>query len=76
MAGMLQVLLGLSENVAATATLLIRFFTLWFGVGLGVLTVLIWRKLFFESRVQKIETGQGARDPAFAGRETAYERTS
>lgn len=47
MAGMLQVLSGLPENMAATATLLIRFFTLWFGVGLGALTVLVWRKLLF-----------------------------
>jgi uncharacterized protein (TIRG00374 family) len=33
MAGTLVVLVGLSQEVAATATLLIRFFTLWFGVG-------------------------------------------
>lgn len=75
MAGMLQVLLGLTENLAATATLLIRFFTLWFGVGLGILTVLIWRKLFFDRRVQQGEPGPVARDPALAGRETVYERT-
>lgn len=47
MTGMLQVLLGLSDNVAVTATLLIRFFTLWFGVGLGVVVMLMWRKLLF-----------------------------
>lgn len=47
MTGMLQLLAGLSEDVAATATLLIRFFTLWFAVGLGMATVLIWRKLLF-----------------------------
>lgn len=50
MTGMLQVLLALSENVAATATLLIRFFTLWFGVILGIVTVIIWRKLLFVDR--------------------------
>ena len=47
MAGTLVVLVGLSQEVAATATLLIRFFTLWFGVGLGILTVVIWRKMLF-----------------------------
>lgn len=47
MTGMLQLLVGLPENLAATATLLIRFFTLWFGVSLGILTVAIWRKLLF-----------------------------
>jgi len=47
MAGILQTVVGLSEQVAATATLLIRFFTLWSGVGLGVLIVIIWRKMLF-----------------------------
>ncbi len=47
MAGILRTVINLSENVAATATLLIRFFTLWFGVGLGILTVIIWRKMLF-----------------------------
>ena len=36
-AGMLTLLLGLSASTAASATLLIRFATLWFGVGLGLL---------------------------------------
>lgn len=36
-AGMLTLLLGLSSDLAAAATLLIRFATLWFGVGLGLL---------------------------------------
>lgn len=36
-AGMLAVLLGLSAGAAASATLLIRFATLWFGVALGLL---------------------------------------
>lgn len=35
-AGMLVLLLGLDTGLAATATLLIRFATLWFGVGLGL----------------------------------------
>ena len=45
--GMLQVLVNLPENTAATATLLICFCTLWFGVLLGMLTVAIWRNLLF-----------------------------
>jgi uncharacterized protein (TIRG00374 family) len=36
-AGMLRVLLGVSAPLAASATLLIRFATLWFGVSLGLL---------------------------------------
>ncbi len=48
MTGMLQVLAHLPEDTAATATLLIRFCTLWFGVALGFLTVIIWRRLLFE----------------------------
>jgi uncharacterized protein (TIRG00374 family) len=36
-AGMLALLLGLGADVNAAATLLIRFATLWFGVGLGLL---------------------------------------
>ncbi len=37
-AGMLVLLLSLGTETAAAATLLIRFATLWFGVGLGVLS--------------------------------------
>ncbi len=35
-AGMLVLLIGLPGDLAAAATLLIRFATLWFGVGLGL----------------------------------------
>jgi glycosyltransferase 2 family protein len=35
-AGMLTLLVGLPVSTAAAATLLIRFATLWFGVGLGL----------------------------------------
>ncbi len=37
-AGMLTFLLGLEIGVSIAATLLIRFATLWFGVGLGLIT--------------------------------------
>ena len=45
-AGMLALLLGLSAATAASATLLIRFATLWFGVGLGLLVWLTASGLF------------------------------
>ena len=49
MTGILQAVVHLTEDVAATATLFIRFFTLWFGVLLGILVVLIWRRLLFNN---------------------------
>jgi uncharacterized protein (TIRG00374 family) len=73
MAGILQGLLGLSENVTATATLLIRFFTLWFAVGLGILTVVIWRKMFFESQAKVSGRPTGKRVSLMD--EVAYEKT-
>lgn len=48
MTGLLQLMVGLPQNQAATATLLIRFCTLWFGVTAGLLTILIWRRFLFE----------------------------
>lgn len=47
MTGMLQALVNLPENMAATATLLVRFCTLWFGVMLGCLIIVIWRRMLF-----------------------------
>lgn len=43
-AGMLSLLLGLAAGPAASATLLIRFATLWFGVGLGLLVWAVSRE--------------------------------
>lgn len=37
-AGMLVLLLGLAADTAAAATMIIRFATLWFGVGLGLIS--------------------------------------
>ncbi len=45
--GMLQLLAGASENLAATATLLIRFATMWFGVVLGLAIQAIWRDFLY-----------------------------
>jgi uncharacterized protein (TIRG00374 family) len=39
-AGLLIALVGVSTSVAAAATIIIRFCTLWFGVGLGVVALL------------------------------------
>jgi uncharacterized protein (TIRG00374 family) len=44
-AGMLALTLSASGEVAASATLLIRFFTLWFGVALGLVVLLTSRRL-------------------------------
>lgn len=54
-AGMLTLLLGLNGDIAAAATLLIRFATLWFGVTLGLVVWLFSRHLLvFDS--QEAET--------------------
>ncbi|MBN2556138.1 MAG: flippase-like domain-containing protein [Anaerolineales bacterium] len=45
--GMLRLLLNVSGSVASAATLMIRFATLWFGVGLGLLVWLFSRDLLF-----------------------------
>jgi len=44
---MLQTLVELGRGIAGTATLLIRFCTLWFGVALGLLTLLLFRSRLF-----------------------------
>lgn len=43
--GMLTLLVGLSTGTSATATLLIRFATLWFGVGLGLVSWIFSKEL-------------------------------
>jgi len=43
--GMLILLLGIHADSAAAATLLIRFATLWFGVGLGLIVWIFSREL-------------------------------
>ena len=76
MTGMLQLLAGLSEDVAATATLLIRFFTLWFAVGLGVVTILIWRKLLFTPQiVVAIDNTRTEEDVTLPGPRLTYDQT-
>lgn len=48
--GMLQLLAGQPENVAATATLLIRICTMWFGITLGLLIMVFWQAFLFGPR--------------------------
>ena len=45
--GMLILLANLPADLAATATLLIRFCTMWLGVASGLAVVFIWRKFLF-----------------------------
>jgi glycosyltransferase 2 family protein len=45
LAGMLLLTLGVSNEIAASATLLIRLFTLWFGVALGMVVLFSSRRL-------------------------------
>lgn len=53
--GMLVLLLDMDANTAAAATLLIRFATLWFGVGIGFITWFFSRDLL-TMRINKEET--------------------
>jgi uncharacterized protein (TIRG00374 family) len=45
--GLLVLLVGLSKDTAAAATLLIRLCTLWLGVGIGLIALVYYRKRFF-----------------------------
>jgi uncharacterized protein (TIRG00374 family) len=55
LAGMLAFVVGLPREVAASAALLIRFFTLWFGVTLGLLMLVFYqRRLFAASRESEV----------------------
>ena len=55
LAGMLAFVVGLPRETSATAALLIRFFTLWFGVTLGFLVLALYRQRLFAS--QKSDVG-------------------
>ena len=53
-AGMLTLLMHLDKGIATTATLIIRFATLWFGVGLGLVVWAFSRQLLtLEPQIQK-----------------------
>ncbi len=46
---MLQALVGLGRGTAGTATLLVRFCTLWFGVSLGLAVLWVFRRRLLPS---------------------------
>ena len=50
LAGMLALIVGLPRETAASAALLIRLFTLWFGVALGFLMLSRYRQRLFVSQ--------------------------
>jgi len=50
LAGMLALIVGLPRELSASAALLIRFCTLWFGVALGFLVLALCRRRLFESQ--------------------------
>lgn len=51
-------LLGLSRTPATGAALLVRFATLWFGVGIGLLSLALWPHLLVQDAPQPTETAQ------------------
>lgn len=57
-AGMLIFILGLSADTAAAATLLIRFATVWFGVGLGLLVWAFSKDLLLIDDAETKPTGK------------------
>lgn len=62
LAGMLALVVGLPRETAATAALLIRFFTLWFGVALGfIVLVLYQQRLFGSQRLELAGENPGAK---------------
>jgi uncharacterized protein (TIRG00374 family) len=50
LAGMLALIVGLPRELAASASLLIRLCTLWFGVTLGFLMLALFRRQLFQDR--------------------------
>lgn len=56
LAGMLALIVGLPRELAASASLLIRFCTLWFGVTLGFIVVALYRQRLFKSHRTQVES--------------------
>lgn len=55
-AGLLLFLLHMSRQNAVAATLVIRFSTLWFGVSLGVITLIACRRRFSAQTINQTST--------------------
>ena len=53
--GLLVLLVHLPREQAVAATLLIRLCTLWFGVGIGLVAILVYRKRFFGTQSATIQ---------------------
>jgi uncharacterized protein (TIRG00374 family) len=61
--GMLVLLIPMATGAATTATIIIRFCTLWFGVTLGALALAIFSRRYAEEReAAGVEPAAG--DPA------------
>jgi uncharacterized protein (TIRG00374 family) len=71
--GVLRTVVRLPGAMAATATLMIRFFTLWLAVITGTLTVLIWRNMLFTSTADVVDV-QAAEAPGLIDSGLAYEK--
>lgn len=56
---------GMTNPVAAAATIIIRFCTLWFGVTLGLVAYLIFERRYRSSAEQGEETQAGQVQPRF-----------
>jgi len=62
LAGMLAFVVGLPRELAASAALLIRFCTLWFGVALGFTMLALFRQQLFASQKSKAEDQKSEAD--------------
>src|SRR5213082_2141728 len=58
MLGLTRLLLTSSATIGGAATLLIRLCTLWFGLGLGVIALLIFRATQHTGILMKQEDGE------------------
>ena len=65
--GMLILLLGLDSGTAAAATLLIRFATLWFGVGLGLVVWAFSRDLLGLGQPEMVNGDTGKQEKRSRG---------
>jgi uncharacterized protein (TIRG00374 family) len=54
LAGMLAFVVGLPRDLAASAALLIRFCTLWFGVTLGFIMLALYRRRLFGTQISEV----------------------
>jgi uncharacterized protein (TIRG00374 family) len=58
----------MEQNVAVAATLLIRFATLWFGVGLGLIALSIMQRRIGRIELAEAQESAAAKDPVPAER--------